>query len=164
MMFPSHTVSVYVNNKPGVLMRVAQVFSRRGFNIDSLVVSSAMDGDFSRMTITCTGEPDILVQIIKQLTKLIDVVHCTEHKEQETVDRELGLIKLQVRGDERSDVLQLVDHFQAKTVDFTQESMMIQVAGPTQKLDAMIKMLSQYKIVELVRSGKLVMARGQEIT
>ena len=160
----SHTLSVYVANKPGVLARIAQVFARRGFNIDSLVVSSSMDGNFSRMTITASGESTGLYQIIEAVKKLVDVVHCVDHTGENIVVKELGLIKLAVGPAQRSEVLEIADHFKAKTVDLTERSMILMTTGDTEKLDAMIKLLKKFKIVELVRTGKVVMARGEEET
>ena len=160
----SHTLSVYVANKPGVLARIAQVFARRGFNIDSLVVSSSMDGNFSRMTITASGERTGLYQIIEAVKKLVDVIHCVDHTGENIVVKELGLIKLAVGPSARTEVLEIADHFKAKTVDMTEKSIIIMSTGDTEKLDAMIKLLRKFKIVELVRTGKVVMARGDEET
>ena len=159
-----HVLSVKVANKPGVLMRTTQIFTRRGFNIDSLVVSPALDGKFSRMTIGCTGDPETLDQIIRQLSKLIDVHHAVEHNMVNTLQKELALIKVAVDSSSRTEVLQLVTHFDAQTVDFTEDSLVIEVTGNTDKLDAMVKMLMRYGIVEVVRTGKVVMARGSEET
>ncbi len=159
-----HTLSVYVANKPGVLARIAQVFSRRGFNIESLVVSPAIDGHFSRMTISCSGDPDGLDQIIKQLLKLIDVLHCIDHTYDESVTKEMGLIKIAVDSEGRSEALQIAEHYGCKTVDLTPESMIIQVVGNPDKIDALEEMISKFKIIELVRTGKVVMSRGNEIT
>jgi acetolactate synthase I/III small subunit len=159
-----HTLSVYVANKPGVLARIAQVFARRGFNIDSLVVSASMDGNFSRMTITSKGDPAMLEQVIQALKKLIDVIHCVDHTGEDIVVRELALIKVAVGPDARTEVLQIADHFAAKTVDLTQTSMILMVNGDSEKVDAMIGLLKKFKIVELVRTGKVVMARGEEET
>jgi acetolactate synthase-1/3 small subunit len=153
----SHTLSVYVANKPGVLARIALVFARRGFNIDSLVVSSSMDGNFSRMTITAIGDWAGLQQIIEAVKKLVDVIHCV-------VVKELGLIKIAVGPGPRTEVLEIADHFKAKTVDMTDKSMILMTTGDTEKLDAMIKLLKKFKIVEVVRTGKVVMARGEEET
>ena len=159
-----HTLSVYVANKPGVLARIAQVFSRRGFNIESLVVSPAVDGNFSRMTISCSGDPDGFDQIIKQLYKLIDVLHCIDHTFDESVMKEMGLVKIAVDADMRSEALQITEHFGCKTVDLTPESMIVQVVGDPAKIDALEEMLQKFKIIELVRTGKVVMSRGQELT
>ena len=159
-----HTLSVYVANKPGVLARIAQVFSRRGFNIESLVVSPAVDGHFSRMTITCSGDPSGLDQIIKQLSKLIDVLHCVDHTYDESVVKEMGLIKIAVDSEGRSEALQIAEHYGCKTVDLTPDSMILQVVGNPDKIDALEEMITKFRIIELVRTGKVVMSRGQEMT
>ena len=159
-----HTLSVYVANKPGVLARIAQVFARRGFNIESLVVSPAVDGHFSRMTITCSGDPDGLDQIIKQVMKLIDVMHCIDHTYDTSVMKEMGLIKIAVDAEGRSEALQIAEHFGCKTVDLTPESMILQVVGDPAKINALEEMIQKFRIVELVRTGRVVMSRGQEIT
>jgi acetolactate synthase-1/3 small subunit len=159
-----HTLSVYVSNKPGALARIAQVFARRGFNIESLVVSPAIDGHFSRMTITCSGDPEGLDQIIKQMMKLVDVLHCIDHTFDKSVMKEMGLIKIFVDAEGRSEALQIAEHFGCKTVDLTPESMILQVVGDPAKIDALEEMIQKFKIVELVRTGKVVMSRGQEIT
>lgn len=161
---PMHTLSVYVANKPGVLARIAQVFARRGFNIESLVVSPAIDGHFSRMTITCSGDPEGLDQIIKQMMKLIDVLHCIDHTYDKSVMKEMGLIKIAVDAKGRPEVLQIAEHFGCKTVDLTPESMILQVVGDPAKINALEEMIQKFKIVEQVRTGKVVMSRGQEIT
>jgi acetolactate synthase-1/3 small subunit len=160
----THTLSVYVSNKPGALARIAQVFARRGFNIESLVVSPAVDGNFSRMTITCSGDPEGLDQIIKQMMKLIDVLHCIDHTYDKSVVKEMGLIKIFVDAEGRSEALQIAEHFGCKTVDLTPESMILQVVGDPAKINALEEMIRKFKIVELVRTGKVVMSRGQEIT
>ncbi len=161
---PMHTLSVYVANKPGVLARIAQVFSRRGFNIESLVVSPAVDGHFSRMTISCSGDPQGLDQIIKQLLKLIDVLHCIDHTFDESVTKEMGLIKIAVDSEGRSEALQIAEHYGCKTVDLTPESMILQVVGNPDKIDALEEMIAKFRIIELVRTGKVVMSRGNELT
>jgi acetolactate synthase-1/3 small subunit len=159
-----HTLSVYVANKPGVLARIAQVFARRAYNIDSLVVSPSRDGKFSRMTITAKGNPEGLDQIIAQVNKLVDVVRCVDHTGEAAVVRELALMKVAAGAEERTGVLQIVEHFKCKTVDLTENSIILMATGDTEKVDAMIKMMSKYNIVELVRTGKVVMARGNEET
>lgn len=159
-----HTLSVYVSNKPGALARIAQVFSRRGFNIESLVVSPAVDGHFSRMTISSSGDPSGLDQIIKQLSKLIDVLHCIDHTYDDSVMKEMGLIKISVDSEGRSEALQIAEHYGCKTVDLTPESMILQVVGNSAKIDALEEMISKFDIIELVRTGKVVMRRGQDIT
>ncbi len=159
-----HTLSVYVSNKPGVLARIAQTFSRRGYNIESLVVSPAIDGHFSRMTIGVSGAEEGLDQIIKQVAKLIDVLHCTDHTFDDAVTKEMGLIKIAVGAEGRGEALQIAEHFGCKTVDLTDESIMLQVVGDPAKIDALMGMIHKFKIIEIVRTGKVLMARGAETT
>lgn len=161
---PIHTLSVYVANKPGALARIAQVFARRGFNIESLVVSPAVDGNFSRMTITCSGDPEGLDQIIKQMMKLVDVLHCIDHTYDTSVMKEMGLIKISVDAEGRSEALQIAEHFGCKTVDLTPGSMILQVVGDPAKIDALEEMIQKFKIIEMVRTGKVVMSRGGQVT
>lgn len=161
---PIHTLSVYVSNKPGVLARVAQTFSRRGFNIESLVVSPAIDGHFSRMTIGVSGAPEGLDQIIRQVSKLIDVLHCTDHTYDDVVVKEMGLIKISTGPEERGEALQIAEHFGCKTVDLTENSMILQVVGDPAKIDALVSMIEKFRIIELVRTGKVLLARGPETT
>jgi len=159
-----HTLSVYVANKPGVLARIAQVFARRGYNIDSLVVSPSKDGRYSRMSIAAKGTAEGLEQIILQLGKLVDVLHCTDHSGAESVVREMALIKVGVSADERTEVLQVFDHFRCETVDLTETSMIALITGRTPKIDACIDMLRKFNVIELVRTGRVLMARGEEVT
>ena len=159
-----HTLSLYVNNKPGVLVRVALVFARRGFNIESLVVSPAAHGDFSRMTIVCSGERANLEQIVKQLQKLVDVVQALDHTGDEAFEAEIALVKLQADLDRRTQILQIAEHFGAKVVDYGQDSLMLRAYGSTEKLDAFIGLLRPFGLIELVRSGRILMARGLEAT
>ncbi len=161
---PSHTISLFVNNKPGVLVRVALVFSRRGFNIESLVVSPAAEGRFSRMTITCSGRSLDLAQVVKQLAKLVDVVHAIDHTGDRAYAVEIALIKLDTALDTRTEILQIAEHYKARVVDFGAESLIIQAYGSSEKLDALIALLRPFGLVELVRSGKLLMARGKSVT
>ena len=155
-----HTISLFVANKPGVLVRIALVFSRRGFNLESLVVSPALDGRFSRMTITASGDLKTLEQIIKQINKLVDVVHAFEHTDQEAVEKEFALIKVGITGQERAPFLQIVDQFDSKVVDMTAESMIIQASGHSRKLDMLVEMTEEFGIIEIVRTGKVLMTRG----
>jgi acetolactate synthase I/III small subunit len=161
---PSHTLSILVNNEPGVLMRICQVFSRRAFNIDSLVVSEGRNANFSRMTIGISGDPQGLGQIIMQVSKLIDVIHCFEHTSDNSVTKEMVLIKIQCSPSERSMALQIAEHFSGKTVDLTPTSMIVMINGDSLKVDAAITMFSQFDIIETVRTGKVVMARGEQPT
>ncbi len=159
-----HTLSILVNNQPGVLMRICQVFSRRAFNIDSLVVSQGRDPKFSRMTIGVTGDPAGLHQIIMQVGKLIDVIHCFEHTSNDSVTKEMILIKILCKSEDRSAALQITEHFGGKTVDLTPDSMVLMITGDSPKVEAALTMYSQYEIIETVRTGKVVMARGEQPT
>lgn len=159
-----HTISLYVNNKPGVLVRVALVFSRRAYNIESLVVSPAARGDFSRMTITCSGDPSVLEQIIKQLSKLVDVVHAHDHTGDNAFETEIALIKVAADMEQRAQILQIAEHFNAKVTDYDERSLMFRVYGASEKLDALINLLRPYDLRELVRSGKILMLRGIDET
>lgn len=161
---PTHTLSVLVSNEPGVLMRICQVFSRRGFNIDSLVVSEGRNVNFSRMTIGISGDPEGLSQIIMQVGKLIDVIHCSEHDSDEAVVKELIMVKFLADDTQRTQALQIIEHFGGKTVDLTPTSMIALISGNSSKIDAAISMFSQFEIIETVRTGKIVMARGEQPT
>ena len=155
-----HTISLFVANKPGVLLRVTIVFARRGFNIESLVVSSAFDGRYSRMTITAKGADGDLDQIVKQLGKLVVVIDSKDNSEIPALERELALIKVQVTQKQRQELFQVVDHFKAKSIDITDDSIIIEVSGGSDKIRAFIDLMTPYQVIELVRSGKMVMQRG----
>jgi len=159
-----HTLSVFTHNKPGALMRITQVFARRGFNIDSLVVSTTRDEAYSRMTIGITGSSNGLEQIILQVNKLIDVIHCHQHTEENSVVKELLLIKFHCDKSERTEALQIIDHFGGKGVDLTPKSMIAMITGDSSKVDAAVRMFTQFSIIETVRTGKVVMVRGNEET
>jgi acetolactate synthase I/III small subunit len=162
---PVHTISILVRNKPGVLVRVALVFARRGYNIDSLVVSTDVaNGDFSRMTITCSGDPQTLEQIIKQATKLIDVVHAFDHTGQSVYETEVALVKIQCKLAERTEILQIAELYTAKVVDYGADSLIVRIVGAAEKIDVFLNLLRTYQIVELVRSGKIIMTRGLATT
>jgi acetolactate synthase-1/3 small subunit len=154
-----------VRNKPGVLVRVALVFSRRGYNIESLVVSpDVADGEFSRMSITCSGELETLEQIIKQCTKLIDVVHAIDHTGKAVIETEIALVKVTCPLDRRTEILQIAEQYNGKIVDYGTDSLIVRMYGSSDKLDAFISLMRQFEITELVRSGKILMARGNETT
>jgi acetolactate synthase I/III small subunit len=162
---PLHTISILVRNKPGVLVRVALVFARRGYNIESLVVSADVtNGEFSRMTITCSGDPQTLDQIIKQVTKLIDVVHAFDHTGQFVYETEVALVKIQCKLAERTEILQIAELYSAKVVDYGVDSLIVRIVGAAEKIDVFLSLLRNYQIVELVRSGKILMTRGLATT
>ncbi len=161
---PLHTISVFVNNKPGVLSRVALTFARRAFNIESLVVSPAVEGRYSRMTITSSGSAETLEQVVKQLAKLVDVVHAIDHTGEDAYATEIALVKIECALNQRTETLQIAEHYKAKVVDYGVNSLILQVHGSSDKIDVFVDLLRPFGITELVRSGKLLMARGRNIT
>lgn len=158
-----HTVAVLVENHFGVLARVAGLFSARGFNIDSLAVGETHDPSISRMTIVAHGDERVLEQIVKQLSKLIDVIRVESLKD-EVIDRELLLVKVTNDADARNDVMQIVNTFRAKIVDVNPETMTIEVTGGESKIDAMLELLVPIGIRETARTGLIALSRRTEIT
>jgi acetolactate synthase-1/3 small subunit len=156
----THTLSVLVENKPGVLARVAALFSRRGFNIESLAVGPTERPELSRITILVSVAEQPLEQVTKQLNKLINVLKIVELEDSEAVLRELLLVKVRTDDQTRRAVLETVELFKAKVVDVAPDVLTIEVTGPPPKLDAMITMLEPYGIRELVQSGMVAMGRG----
>jgi acetolactate synthase I/III small subunit len=159
-----HLVSLYVANKFGVLNRVALVFARRGFNIDSLVVSEAYDPDFSHMNIVASGDEKTIVHIIKQLNKLVDVVHAADNTGKDVIQRELALVKVRCPPEKRTEVIDVVHTFKGQVVDLAETALTVQVTGNTEKVDALHRMLGRYGVIEMVRTGKVIVARGEEVT
>lgn len=156
-----HTISVLVDNKPGVLARVAGLFSARGFNIESLSVNETLDPTMSQMTIVTRGDDRILEQINKQLNKLIDTVKVIdfETKKYSFIERELALIKVSVDGQRRSEVLSIISIFRAKVVDVSRTHYTVEVTGDEDKINAIIELLRPIGIKEVVRSGKVTLLR-----
>jgi len=162
--YKKHTISLYVNNKPGVLIRIALVFARRGYNIDSLVVSEAHDPDFSHMNLVASGDERTLDQILKQLNKLVDVVHAKDNTGEDIIQRELALLKVKCTPEQRTEVLQLAHAFKADPVDLCDSTVTLEVTGKTEKLDAVHRVFNKYGVLEMVRTGKVLIARGEEQT
>ena len=160
----THIISMMVANKPGVLVRVALVFARRGYNIDSLVVSASINPKFSRMTITAKGDLATLDQIIKNLNKLVDVLHASEHDSTHSIDRELALIKVKATPAARALVVKQNKKYHVKIVDTTDNAFIIAQTGTTEELDDFEVLLKKFGVIEMVRSGKLLMAQGKEAT
>lgn len=153
-------LSILVDNTAGVLSRVAGLFSRRGYNIDSLSVGETQDPAYSRMTVAVSGDNQILEQIEKQLNKLEDVKEVIELKDGKSVCRELILVKVQAGPQQRQAVIAVADIFRAKIVDVSRESLMVELTGNQAKLDAFISLLEGYTIKELVRTGLTGLERG----
>ncbi|MDD2431300.1 MAG: acetolactate synthase small subunit [Firmicutes bacterium] len=153
-------LAVLVRNEPGVLSRVTGLFTRRGYNIHSLAVGPTEDIRVSRITIVIEEAEERLEQVEKQLHKLVDVLKIVNLTNAQRVERELALI--QVNGEKRSDILQIVDIFRAKIVDVSPREVMVEVTGDTEKIDALIQMLDGYGISEIVRTGKIALARSNQ--
>lgn len=155
-----HTITVLVENKPGVLARVSGLFARRGFNIESLAVSITDDPTISRMTIVVIGDDSVLDQINKQTSKLIDVISVIDYSEIPIVERELAMIKVGAEPGVRAEIMQIVDVFRAKIIDISDTTFTIEVTGGIDKVDAIERLLTPFGIKEVVRTGKIAMARG----
>ena len=155
-----HTLSVLVENKPGVLTRVASLFARRGFNIDSLAVGTTEDPTISRMTIVVSADATALEQITKQLYKLINVLKVQDLDPEEMIDRELVLYKVSAAPERRHEIIEIANVFRAKIVDVGRASLTIEATGTGDKLAAMEDLLRAYGIKELARTGKIALARG----
>ncbi len=155
-----HTLSVLVENKPGVLARIAGLFSRRGFNIDSLAVGPTEHPDISRMTILVNVEELPLEQVTKQLNKLVEVIKIVELEQSTSVQRELLLVKVAADKSNRSHVLETVQLFRAKVVDVAPDAVTIEATGSTDKLEALLRVLEPYGVRELVQSGMVAVGRG----
>jgi acetolactate synthase-1/3 small subunit len=159
-----HTISVLVENKPGVLARVAGVFARRGYNIESLTVSITEDPTVSRMTIVVTGDDSTLEQITKQFNKLVDVIKVYDHTGEDMVEREIALIKVRANAETRSEIMQIVDIFRANIVDVGAESVIVESTGGPRKVDAIEELLEKFGIIEMVRTGRTALVRGEKTT
>ena len=160
-----HTISVLVENQPGVLARVSHLFARRGYNIESLAVSRTEDTSVSRMTIVVAGDDEMFQQMGKQMMKLIDVIRVIDHTRDDLVGRELALIKLKVKDNgARSEVMQITNVFRANMVDISENTLMVEVVGKAEKIDAIQRMLEKFEILELVRTGRIVLTRGPKQT
>ncbi len=160
-----HTISILVENRPGVLARVAHVFARRGFNLESLAVSRTEDHTVSRITVVVAGDDNQFKQIGNQLFKLIDVIKVIDHTHDDLVGRELALIKIKCEdAATRAEVLQIAEIYGAKVVASDLGTMMLEVTGKSSKVDAMQAMLGNHEILELVRTGLIVLTRGAKQT
>ena len=159
-----HTLSILVENKPGVLTRVAGLFARRGFNIDSLVVGETENPQLSRMTITVDEQDQPVEQVTKQLHKLINVLKITDLDPSGSVERELLLIKIKADVQTRTEIMQRVEIFGASIVDVTSEVLLIEMTGTREKVGAFIDLVAPFGIVELMRTGRLAMSRGRKAT
>lgn len=155
-----HTISILVNDQPGVLQRVSGLFGRRGFNIESITVGVSEEPGLSRMIIVTTGDDSTLEQIQKQLYKLIDVIKVVDLSAGPMVSRELALIKVNAEPSARPEILGVVDTFRASIVDISPSTVIVQAVGDTAKIDAIVELMKPYGILQLARTGVTAMARG----
>jgi acetolactate synthase-1/3 small subunit len=156
------TLAVLVVNKPGVLARISGLLSRRVFNIESINAGYTEEPDITRITLVVNGDADILYQVMQQLSKLIDVIKVVEIKSEVAVDRELALIKVNAEPQRRSDIVNLVSVFRANIIDVSRDTMVIEILGDEKKINAFCEVLQDFGIVEMVRTGKVVLRRGSE--
>ncbi|HKZ76172.1 MAG TPA: acetolactate synthase small subunit [Actinomycetota bacterium] len=157
-----HTIAVLVENKFGVLSRVAGLFSARGYNIESLSVGETLDPTVSRMTLVVRGDEFVIEQVVKQLHKLIDVIKVIDLTREDHVERELVLVRVNAEPQHRAEILRTADIFRAKVVDVTPTTFTLEVTGDETKLDAIVELLRPMGIQELVRTGKVAIARGSK--
>ncbi|AKB55737.1 MULTISPECIES: acetolactate synthase small subunit [Methanosarcina] len=155
-----HTLAVLVENRSGVLSRVASLFSRRGYNIESLAVGVTEDPKTSRMTIVVDGDDHVLEQVTKQLNKLVDVIKVSDIGGDDSVERELALIKVSADVSARTEIIQIANIFRARIVDVAPKSITVEVTGDEAKIQAIEKLLRQFGIKEMVRTGKIALVRG----
>lgn len=157
-----HIISILIENEAGALSRVVGLFSARDFNIESLTVAPTEDNSLSRITLVTEGSDKIVEQIVKQLNKLIDVIKLIDLSNTEHVERELMLIKLNVSGNQRSEVIQIADVFRCRILDVSTNSITLEATGRSSKLDALLKTLDEEKITEVARTGVCGLARGSK--
>lgn len=157
-----HIIAVLVENKPRVLARVASLFARRGYNIESLAVGPTQDPNISRITLVVAGNESVLEQITKQLYKLVEVIKVSDFSDTPVVDRELALIKVHAPSNLRGEIAQTAEIFRARIVDVDEESLIIEVTGTPDKIDALEQLLRKYGIIEMTRTGRIALARGSK--
>ncbi|HUO58518.1 MAG TPA: acetolactate synthase small subunit [bacterium] len=158
-----HTISVMVKNQSGVLSRVSNLFSARGYNIDSLVVGITDDPKVSRMTIVVKGDDRVIDQVEKQLNKLVDVIKVVDLTKDDFIGRDLALIKVKAEAHNRSQVMEIAQCFDGKIVDVALKSFIIEVTGKESKINAMVELLKNYGILEMVRTGEVAISRGKKV-
>lgn len=155
-----HTITVLVDNKPGVLARVSGLFARRGYNIESLAVSITENPEVSRMTIVVAGDTDVLEQITKQLHKLIDTLKVFDYLDIPMLERELALVKVSAEPGQRAELMQMVEIFRGRVIDVADKTFVVEVTGSGDKIDAFEKQMEVFGVRELVRTGRIAMMRG----
>ena len=156
-----HVLSILVENKPGVLTRIAGLFARRGFNIDTLVVGPTDDERYSRITLTLDGAMHPIDQVTKQLHKLVNVLKIRDLEPSETVARELAMFKIAADGAARTEILQIADIFRGKVIDVTRRSVIVEIAGTEDKIAAFERMVRPFGLIEMMRTGEIAISRGR---
>jgi acetolactate synthase-1/3 small subunit len=159
-----HVLSILVENKPGVLARVAGLFARRGFNIGSLAVGPTDDPSISRMTLTVDGALHPIDQVTKQLHKLVNVIKIRDLEPEDTVSRELALFKITADSDSRSEILEFTEIFRGKVVDVSKRSVTVEITGPDEKIAAFERNIRPFGLIEMVRTGEIAVSRGRSAT
>ena len=155
-----HTISVLVENKFGVLAKISTLFAARGFNIDSLAVGETDDPALSRMTIVVKGDDSVLEQVTKQLNKLVDVIKVNDFNDVKYVERGLALVKINVTKSNRAEIMQMVSIFRARIIDVSQDSVIVEITGAEEKIEAFIEMVKPYGIKEVCRTGVVALSRN----
>jgi acetolactate synthase I/III small subunit len=159
-----HVLSILVENKPGVLARIAGLFARRGFNIDSLAVGPTDDETMSRITLTLDGAAHPIDQVTKQLHKLVHVIKIRDLEPEETVARELALFKISTDGETRGQVMQFADIFRGKVIDVSKRSLTIEITGTDDKIEAFEQLIRPFGLIEMIRTGEIAISRGRSAT
>jgi acetolactate synthase-1/3 small subunit len=159
-----HILSILVENKPGVLARIAGLFARRGFNIETLAVGPTDDPTTSRITLTVDGALHPIDQVTKQLHKLVNVIKIRDLEPDETVARELALFKVSADGDSRAEIMQFTDIFRGKVIDVSKRSVTIEITGTDDKIEAFERMIRPFGLIEMVRTGEIAVSRGRSTT
>jgi acetolactate synthase-1/3 small subunit len=156
-----HIISAIVENKPGVLAHIAGLFAGRGFNIDSLAVGETEDENRSRMTVVVKGDDAVLEQVRKQLGKIIDVIKVSDFSDVDFVERDLALVKVAVKPEKRGEVFEIAEVFRGKVVDIGAKYLTLEISGPEKKIEAFVDLMKPYGIREVVRTGRIAIARGE---
>jgi len=156
-----HIISAIVENKPGVLAHIAGLFAGRGFNIDSLAVGETEDENRSRMTVVVKGDDAVLEQVRKQLGKIIDVIKVSDFSDVDFVERDLALVKVAVKSEKRGEVFEIAEVFRGKVVDIGAKYLTLEISGPEKKIEAFVDLMKPYGIREVVRTGRIAIARGE---
>ena len=159
-----HVISLLVDNRPGVIARVAVLFTRRGFNIESFVGAPTGYDGLSRLTIVVKGDDRQIENITKQLNKLVDIIKVSDFSPHETVERELAIIKVEIPEEKRPEVIQIVEVFRGKIVDVGTRTLTLEITGDEEKINAMVTLLKSYKVKEIIRTGRVAMKRGSKST